>query len=117
MTDLVFVYGSLKRGFHNHGILEGSNARFRGNHKTEANYTMYSLGSFPGVVQGGETSIRGEVYEVDSLKSLDTLEGYPSFYTRIKIDTRWGPVWMYILLKEDRGRMLLQDRIITSGVW
>lgn len=78
----IFVYGSLKAGLHNHHRLRG--ARFVGNARTEPAFTMYSLGSFPGVVSIGNTSIEGEVYEVDAetLAGLDELEGHPRFYRR-----------------------------------
>jgi len=78
----VLVYGSLKKGFGNHHILE--NARFLGKAVTSPEFTMLHLGGFPGIVRGGETAITGEVYEVDAatLRRLDRLEGHPNFYRR-----------------------------------
>ena len=80
MTYRVFVYGSLKRGFGNHGVIKDQT--FIGKAVTIDNdWEMFSLGGFPGVVKGNKR-ILGEVYEVDDrgLSSLDELEGNGSFY-------------------------------------
>lgn len=71
----VFVYGSLLQGFGNHVLLE--DAEFVGESETEPKYDMVSLGGFPGVLEGGETAIKGEVYQVDDKieARLDCLEG------------------------------------------
>ena len=44
---------------------------------------MYSLGGFPGVVDG-EGDVDGEVYRINDghLDPLDRLEGHPTFYRR-----------------------------------
>jgi len=73
----VFVYGSLKRGFSNHGCLRGQ--QFLGPARTERRYRMYDYGGFPAVVETGpETglAIEGELWEVDAdcLVTLDWLE-------------------------------------------
>ncbi len=85
---LVFVYGSLKRGFQNYyGLLDGhigtSEFLFEGKTKGE----MYDLGAFPAVNVNGEGEVHGEVFKVDRrvLRALDRLEGYPSFYNRSKV--------------------------------
>lgn len=84
---LVFVYGSLKSGFHNHRLLK--NSKFVGQAVTKEKYTMYSCGSFPSVTEEPSYNISGEVYEINeqTLKSLDYLEGYEegrknNFYER-----------------------------------
>ena len=75
----VFVYGSLKRGFANDFFLRASSTIFLGEAKTKPEYTLYDLGSFPGMVEGGHTAVIGEAYEVSSwtLGWLDKLEGVP----------------------------------------
>lgn len=73
----VFVYGSLLSGFGNHVLLDREGAEFIREDLTQPEFTMISLGGFPGVIEGGETAITGEVYEVNDIveRSLDRLEG------------------------------------------
>jgi len=80
----VFVYGSLKRGFHNHGLLSKSTFLSEG---ASCGLEMYSLGSFPAVTHG-KGSVVGEIWEVDddTLADLDRLEGHPNFYRREVMD-------------------------------
>lgn len=77
MSHIVFVYGTLKKHFGNHHILQDS--KYLGNDKIKG-YDMYSLGPFPGIVESenGEGIVQGELYEVNDevLKELDRLEGY-----------------------------------------
>ncbi len=72
----VFVYGTLKRGGVNHGILAGQ--RFEGNANTEPAFRLHLLGGYPGMVAvvSGGLSIEGEIWEVDgpTLARLDELE-------------------------------------------
>ena len=111
----VFVYGSLKQGFHNHSILQGST--LLGTHNTDKEFKMLDLGSYPAVVDSPECgfSIYGEVYEVDddTLRSLDFLEGCPSFYNRKTLTTPYGEAWIYFL--EDSSTY--GNDIVHSGVW
>ncbi|MCP4076680.1 MAG: gamma-glutamylcyclotransferase [Gammaproteobacteria bacterium] len=110
--NLVSCYGTLKSGFHNHHLLSGS--KFLGNIKTAADFTMYDLGSYPAVIESGDSAIHGEVYIIsdDTLAELDQLEGYPDFYNRILIQSTYGYVWMYVLNRP------VEDRpVITSGRW
>jgi gamma-glutamylaminecyclotransferase len=80
----VFVYGTLKKGFGNHGLLE--NSKFVGAAITHCKYPMWCSGVFPYMadVQGVGKLIFGEVYEVDekTLNRLDVLEGVPHHYVR-----------------------------------
>lgn len=88
--QLVFVYGTLKKGNHNHHLIAKANYCGKA-HTTKSEYQMYHLGGFPGVTKGDRV-IYGEVYMVneDVMKSLDRLEGHPSFYERILV-----PVGIY----------------------
>lgn len=108
---LLFVYGTLLRGEPNHRLLSG--ARFVGHHATEAAYTMYDLGGYPGVVDEGETAIRGEVYGVNgrTLTVIDRLEEVPVEYLRGGIDTPYGAAWIYLYRGRRRGR------VVRSGTW
>ena len=74
----VFVYGTLKRGYAFHYALE--NQTFVGEATTTADYRMYSLGDYPGLIEvepGCGVHVRGEVYRVDQncLQQLDRIEG------------------------------------------
>lgn len=113
---LVFVYGSLKRGFGNHGFLE--NSKFLGITDTVHRvYRMYPLfGSFPTVVATNDEAyaITGELYEVDydTLKRLDILEGDGHMYTRRLTSVHNGSdtveAWMYMMPEDDR---LIRDNV------
>jgi gamma-glutamylcyclotransferase (GGCT)/AIG2-like uncharacterized protein YtfP len=85
MTHLVFVYGSLMKGQGNHRLL--TSARFVRTAHTSASFTLVDLGAFPGLLAGGTTAVRGEVYAVDNatLAALDRLESHPRFYRRQEI--------------------------------
>ncbi|MBT8448795.1 MAG: gamma-glutamylcyclotransferase [Gammaproteobacteria bacterium] len=105
MKHLVFTYGSLKKGFHNHDFLE--DAKFVKATKTTASYHMFSLGSFPAITDARPTyPIQGEVYEVDdaTLKELDRLEGEGRFYKKRKIPVIGvsQKVWCYFILDPKR---------------
>lgn len=79
---VLFVYGTLKRGQRNHGLLRV--ARFLGEAVTVPLYTLLDLGPFPGMIPGGTTAVHGELYEVEPelLARLDRHEGVPRLYVR-----------------------------------
>ena len=80
--EYVAVYGSLKKGFHNHNLMK--NSEFIGAGITEPKFSMINLGSFPGLHIGSD-KILVEVYRVDvenDLPRLDALEGHPDWYRR-----------------------------------
>lgn len=74
--NLVFVYGTLKRGFCRSSYLDRQ--RFIGTAETVPEYKLYDLGNYPGMVHVGglANSIKGELFEVDpkGLALLDMLE-------------------------------------------
>lgn len=75
----VFVYGTLMRGRSNHRILEGSHYLGSG---SVGGYSMYDLGSYPGVKLDPNGTVLGELYEVDgnTLMRLNELEGEGNLY-------------------------------------
>ncbi len=112
MFELVFVYGTLRRGQRNHYMLYSS--AFVAAHVTEPRFTMLDLGSYPGVVPGGDCAISGELYRITAatLAELDELEDYPLRYGRAALTTEFGRAWIYLY----RYRSA-QKRVIASGDW
>lgn len=106
----VFVYGTLKSGHgnHSHYLKDNDGAKYLGRCYVSGDYRMYSNGAFPIVTTGDDRNrvahIVGEVYEVDeeTLLALDCLEGHPSWYKRIKVDTPFKKAWMYTMPYSDR---------------
>jgi gamma-glutamylaminecyclotransferase len=92
-TALLFVYGSLKRGQHNHRLLRGQT--FVAEAATLPRYRLLDLGPYPGLVQAaaGGRPIRGEVWRVDAatLARLDRFEGVPHLYDRRPVELADGP--------------------------
>lgn len=82
---LVFVYGTLKRGFSNAHYLNGQS--LVGPAHTSPGFRLYRITDYPGMVADTTDTegITGEVWEVDGpcLRRLDTLEGLKEgLYTR-----------------------------------
>lgn len=127
MSQYLFVYGTLKRGFYNHTIL----LDYKGNDSTFIRelslpgYDMYSLGGFPGVVLG-KGQITGELYKVNDeiLCRTDRLEGvnakfpYKGLYRREKArmisEDQFGTwnYWIYLYNGDVSTRQKIED-----GVW
>lgn len=116
---LVAVYGSLRKGLYNSNIMEDS--ELIGMYDTLPIYEMYSIGgSYPGLIHGGNTSIKMEVYKVNQkvLDRLDRLEGYEkgkeehNHYNKLEINTPFGKAYTYIY---NRGVERLVR--VDSGDW
>lgn len=99
----VFVYGTLRKGKHNHHLLKGS--KFLGEYETGPGYKKIVSG-LPYLLkdESGE-GCEGELYEVSALtlQLLDRLEGHPDWYER-KIITVYKPdkdigteAWAYLI--------------------
>jgi len=121
--EKVFVYGSLKQGYGNHTLLETSELVSEGK-TVDDDYTMLSLGGFPGVLLQGTTRILGEVYEVtdEVFQRLDRLEGFPSFYNRkeIEVEQEHGDVvsaWMYFLNEDEDTYHQDLYTLVEDGNW
>lgn len=109
--DKVAVYGSLRQGMGNHGLLSGLKPLST---TTVKGFDMYSYGAFP-FITDGEGEVTVEVYEVDSdnrADRLDMLEGYPSFYDRKQVITEDGEtVWVYFIADQRN------DTPVKNGDW
>jgi len=79
---LLFVYGSLKRGYELHDEL--TRQRFLNEATTTPNFRLFNCGTYPGMVKvvSEGRSVKGEVYGVTSacLDRLDQIEGVSEGY-------------------------------------
>jgi gamma-glutamylcyclotransferase (GGCT)/AIG2-like uncharacterized protein YtfP len=110
--QLVFVYGTLKRGEKNHDWLEG--ASWQGEAELSG-VLLHDLGPFPMAVIGEGTAI-GEVYAVEErgLARLDELEGYPRLYDRQVLSLSDGrQAWVYL----GRPRQVRHAPLVAGGSW
>jgi gamma-glutamylcyclotransferase (GGCT)/AIG2-like uncharacterized protein YtfP len=79
-TDLLFVYGTLRRGCTLHHHLKRLGAAFVATGTVQAE--LFDLGEFPGARKSSKPgkTIEGELYRLhgvqDSLKVLDQVEGF-----------------------------------------
>jgi gamma-glutamylaminecyclotransferase len=86
-VQLLFVYGTLKSGFHNHRFL--SKAKFVADVVTLKRYPLIVDG-LPYLLNmpGNGFNVEGELYSVplkSTQQEIDKLEGHPNFYERIPI--------------------------------
>lgn len=109
--QLVFVYGTLKQAYGNHGWLHGS--ELVGEFSTQDNYLLVGVG-FPYAIREQDVDdkykhlvrpVIGELYlctpEVIT-ESLDLLEGNGHHYQRRQVPLSNGSLaWMYHALRED----------------
>ncbi len=133
MSELVFVYGTLRKGQRANHYLE--TAQFLDEGRIEG-FDLYDLGAYPGVqksncatVQGTLClhAVEGEVYEIESewLPILDRYEGCynndpgASLYVRVKtpvfLNNRQATVedaWVYVY-----NNRVDKAQLIHSGDW
>ena len=99
---LLLVYGTLKRGFPNHGQMSavaGESARFVCAAKTVAEHPLVVSRDYqiPFLLDLRDDSaaqrVLGEVYEVDraALAHLDRFEGAPDWYVRREVEVELAP--------------------------
>lgn len=109
--ELVFVYGTLRRGQVNHPLLQGAQAL--GPARTKEAYALY-LDDFPYLLEERAVCpIVGELYGVSpaGLKLLDQLEEHPLWYERrvrpvLDQEGRVRQAWVYFFTGGPRGRLL-----------
>ena len=119
--ELVFVYGTLRRGGSNAFRMDG--AEFVG--PATVGGALYRISWYPGLVLDGEGRVTGEVYRVglELLRALDEFEGLAageiegSEYRRVRVEADLGDdeeleVWVY----EWKGAFD-EDERIQSGDW
>jgi gamma-glutamylaminecyclotransferase len=106
----IFVYGTLRRGGrYNHFMKDAQHMR---EIRTEAAYTLVSMGRFPGLIAGGSTAVLGDEYQVlkSRLGELDEYEG--EWFSRHLVALSDGSHSTAWLVDPD----VVQDRtVIESG--
>ena len=106
-NEFLFVYGSLKKGFDNHKLLQ-KYAKRVGKASTVGKFAMYedSFGNYPYLVKEPVTKVIGELYEIkrkELLDKIDEFEGAPEYYQRkkIKVKTHKGVNLAFVYIRED----------------
>ena len=106
-NEFLFVYGSLKKGFDNHKLLQ-KYAKRVGKASTVGKFAMYedSFGNYPYLVKEPITKVIGELYEIkrkELLDKIDEFEGAPEYYQRkkIKVKTHKGVNLAFVYIRED----------------
>ena len=120
-SELVFVYGTLRRGGSNAIRMDG--AEFVG--PATVGGALYRISWYPGLVLDGDGRVTGEIYRVgaEQLRALDEFEGLAageiegSEYRRVRVEADAGDdevveVWVY----EWKGAFD-EDERIQSGDW
>ena len=110
----VFVYGTLQKGCRLHHALTSS--EFVCKAKTKPIFDLIDVGWFPAALNGGQTIIKGEGYEVDRdvLNELDRIEGVPTLYRRPKTTLSNGVrAWIYTMVQNRNA----EGPQIKSGDW
>jgi len=117
MIDIVFVYGTLKKGQCRE---QSMNEISLGSKDEKVTAKMYNIGEFPAItLEKGE--VLGEIHRVkkeqESLESLDQIEGFvgydkSSLYNRILINSSQGMCWTYVW-----NRDIGSYPVIKSGNW
>lgn len=109
--QLLFVYGSLKRGFSNHRLLSG--ASFVGDCRTARRYRLLVLGTYPALATEGDQQIQGELYLVNArtLSHLDAFEGEAYFRGSVELaDTRTAQAYFLVPDLLQRASPVFEDR-------
>ena len=121
--ELVFVYRSLRMGFHNHSYLK--DASFIGPVRLPGFELHRLCSSYPTAVRTNIANdvIKAECYQVnmETLAALDRLEGHPnsSIFSRELATSACGKEgWVYCCSDPDESRFIQnKNRRIESGEW
>lgn len=83
---------------------------------TEPCYTLFDLGSCPAMTAGGQTAVRGELYEVNGpvMMALDRYEWHPRYFRRETVRLDGGGRAVAYLVAPGRIRGVPR---IASGDW
>jgi len=128
MSHKIAVYGTLKKDFGNYNWILKDKSHYLGEDKIKG-FIMVSLGGFPALIPQQHMIDSGaideefikeydatvQVFEVDDevLQACDNLEGYPGWYDRLEVDTKYGKAKIYVM----NNKEYLNKPIVNSGTW
>lgn len=120
----LFVYGTLKRGFHNHRVMEAAGGHNRVIARTADQYPLVVDG-LPYLLNhcGKGHRVFGEVYDINDITPVDRFESHPSFYCRHLVDVQVGDLsgtrtikaWVYFLNGDHKDHLINQSVSIYTG--
>lgn len=116
---LVAVYGTLRAGMGNNGLMGDSELLGEVVLDGFDMYPAAPYGGFPVIFpvspsEKTSRSIKAEVYQVTEERltgPLDRLEGHPTWYKRQLVPTAYGEAWIYVMQDE---RYKEHQRIVSG---
>ena len=98
--EKLFVYGTLRANERANELL-GRDATFLSDALTRPEFSLYQIDWYPGLTEGGYTSVKGEIWEINpgEWQQLDEYEGVPDDYLRKTIvlsDGTHAQTYIYI---------------------
>ncbi len=114
----LFVYGTLKRNFRAHRLMERAPAAFLREVVTAPRYQLYDVGSFPGLFENPDIvgGVHGELYEVpeSAFRDLDNYECVNSgLFRRGEVELEDGSKALAYFICQD----VKNCTFIENGIW
>ena len=111
---LLFVYGTLLRGEDNAPRI--AHLPFVGDDSTPPAFSLVNLGPYPGLMNGGNTAVKGELYEIaeEHLPALDEFEEHPHLYRRDTLLLASGLRAVTYFLNAEHAR---DASVLPHGSW
>lgn len=121
-TQKLWVYGTLKKHYHNHDRYLGRAKLIEAN-VWLADFAMMHCGGYPAVYSSWKERVRGDIYEVttEEMKRIDQLEGVSAgLYRRERREFSlangvWLWAWFYV--QDWPGTENKIWRKVASGIW
>lgn len=117
---LYAVYGTLRKGWGNHRLLDNDRTEFLGEIRTAPMFTLYGKGrGVPYVAENGTTAVTVEVYRTRDervIRNVNGLEGYSGVrgdnngwgYDTCDIETEWGLANMFVINREGNPASVIE---------
>ena len=123
MTGLenVFVYGTLKQGHANNGLMR--NSELIEQEAYVKDMSLINARAYPFAIDKKNSFLLGELYRVtkERMKLLDSLEGYPTMYNRKKVEVyevrtgyRIGTAWIYFIDDKNSIERMSKQYALTN---